>query len=243
MQKHLKESIEKTQSYEKARTEMVSGISHDLRTPLTSVKGFIKGMLDGIANTPEKQRQYLEISYKKACDMDVLLQKLFFFSKLETGNMPFFLKETDMGRWIENYVAEKCDKTISNDYDITVIKDDTEYMVNVDKVQMQRVFDNIIENSRKYADVSELHIIITMNKKNDVITIDIADNGKGISEDKLANVFEQFYRGDDSRNSKNDGSGLGLYVCKYIIEEQGGNISALNKNGFCVEIELPILEK
>lgn len=243
MQKHLKESIEKTQSYEKARTEMVSGISHDLRTPLTSVKGFIKGMLDGIANTPEKQRQYLEISYKKACDMDVLLQKLFFFSKLETGNMPFFLKETDMGRWIESYVAEKCDKTISSDYDITVIKDDSEYMVNVDKVQMQRVFDNIIENSRKYADVSELHIIITLNKKNDVITIDITDNGKGISEDKLANVFEQFYRGDDSRNSKNDGSGLGLYVCKYIIEEQGGNIRALNKNGFCVEIELPILEK
>lgn len=84
MQQHLGEEIEKSQKYEKARTEMGPGISHDLRTPLTSVKGYIKGMLDGVANTPEKQRQYLEISYRKSCDMEKLLQKQFFFSKLET---------------------------------------------------------------------------------------------------------------------------------------------------------------
>ena len=86
MQQHLKEGMEKNASYEKARTEMISGISHDLRTPLTSVKAFIKGMLDGVAATPEKQEQYLKISYQKACDMELLLQKLFFFSKCLYGN-------------------------------------------------------------------------------------------------------------------------------------------------------------
>lgn len=83
MQKNLKEGMEKNIRYEKARTEMVSGISHDLRTPLTSVKGYIKGMIDGVANTPEKVQRYLQISYQKACDMDVLLQKLFFSQSLK----------------------------------------------------------------------------------------------------------------------------------------------------------------
>lgn len=104
MQKHLKEELEKSEKYEKARTEMVSGISHDLRTPLTSVKGFIKGLLDGVAKTPEKKQQYLQISYQKACDMELLLQKLFFFSKLETGNMPFYLQKIEIGKWVEEYV-------------------------------------------------------------------------------------------------------------------------------------------
>lgn len=232
MQQHLKESIEQSRAYEKARTEMISGISHDLRTPLTSVKGFIKGMLDGIANTPEKQQRYLEISYRKACDMEVLLQKLFFFSKLETGNMPFFPQKVNMGEWIERYAQE-------NETKIEVKKEEGTYFVMIDPMQMKRVFDNIIENSKKYADVEDLKMVMELKKERDLITMKIKDNGKGIKEEKLPHVFEQFYRGDEARNSKNDGSGLGLYVCKYIIEEQKGTIQAYNENGFCIEISLP----
>ena len=97
MQRHLKEGMEQNAAYEKARTEMISGISHDLRTPLTSVKGYIKGLQDGVANTEEKRRQYLDIAYSCACDMEGLLAKLFYYSKLETGNMPFYKQKTDMG--------------------------------------------------------------------------------------------------------------------------------------------------
>lgn len=107
MQEHLREEMEKNAAYEKARTEMVSGISHDLRTPLTSIKGYVKGMLDGIANTEEKRTEYLKIAYRKSCDMDVLLSKLFYFSKLETGNMPFFFRECDVERFLRDYVEEK----------------------------------------------------------------------------------------------------------------------------------------
>ena len=266
MQAHLKENIEKTKEYERARTEMVSGISHDLRTPLTSVKGFIKGMLDGVANTPEKQKKYLEISYRKACDMEVLLQKLFFFSKLETGNMPFFRQDVDMKSWLKKYVDDKnADEEVERKYHLSLyieadkiqdydrhsneiqeyedtdyqdnrLQKCTDYSVSIDPAQMKRVMDNLLENSIKYSRAEALEISITLTATNKAVTIRFKDNGVGVDEDKLPHVFEQFYRGDESRNSKNDGSGLGLYVCKYIVEQQDGTISACNDNGFCVEM-------
>lgn len=239
MQKHLKEGMEKSARYEKARTEMISGISHDLRTPLTSVKGFIKGMLDGVANTPEKKEQYLRISYQKACDMERLLQKLFFFSKLETGNMPFFRKRTELGEWIKHYVKEKKLEEREVHYELVLQKTDEECWAEVDTEQIRRVFDNLIENSVKYADAAELRILLSMEKSEGQIILTLCDNGAGIAEEKLPHVFEQFYRGDESRNSKKDGSGLGLYVCKYIVEQQDGSITAYNRDGFTVEIRLP----
>lgn len=263
MQQHLKEGIEKSQKYEKARTEMVSGISHDLRTPLTSVKGYIKGMLDGVANTPEKQRQYLEISYKKSCDMEKLLQKLFFFSKLETGNMPFFPKPVHMDSWLEHYVDDKAVEGEDKGYSIefinggkadinagavtangadsgqqTDVQTDS-WLADIDVEQTKRVLDNLVENSIKYANVDDLRICVRTDIVDDHMEIDVYDNGHGIDADKLPHVFEQFYRGDESRGSKNDGSGLGLYVCKYIIEQQGGSIEAYSRDGFGVEIVLP----
>lgn len=263
MQQHLKEGIEKSQKYEKARTEMVSAISHDLRTPLTSVKGYIKGMLDGVANTPEKQRQYLEISYRKSCDMEKLLQKLFFFSKLETGNMPFFPKPVHMDSWLEHYVDDKAvegenkgyaieyingGNTDTNAVEVTADGSDSEqqtdvqtgsWLADIDVEQTKRVLDNLVENSIKYANVDDLRICVRTDIVDDHIEIDVYDNGHGIDADKLPHVFEQFYRGDESRGSKNDGSGLGLYVCKYIIEQQGGSIEAYSRDGFGVKIVLP----
>lgn len=238
MQSHLKEEMEKTRKYELARTEMISGISHDLRTPLTSVKGFIKGMLDGIASTPEKKQQYLEISYQKACDMEILLQKLFFFSKLETGNMPFFLQKVELKQWLDKLIQEKMSEKNEVNYEIQLEAEHQEYITDMDVEQMKRVFDNLLENSMKYAEKELIRICISLQKKEDHIIIRFADNGSGIAEDKLPHVFEQFYRGDESRNSKKDGSGLGLYVCKYIVEQQNGIIKAYNRDGFVVEITL-----
>lgn len=243
MQSNLKAGMEQNAKYEKARTEMVSGISHDLRTPLTSVKGFIKGMLDGVANTPEKKEQYLKISYQKACDMEVLLQKLFFFSKLETGNMPIFTKRVELGTWAENYVEQKQLESEEKGYEIGSDRmDDTCYSM-IDGEQMKRVLDNLLENSLKYANIRPLRIRISIEKQDGQVHVIFADNGAGVAEEKLPHVFEQFYRGDEARNSKNDGSGLGLYVCKYIVEQQGGTVRAYNEHGFVVEMTFPEAEK
>lgn len=241
MQEHLREGIEKNEMYEKARTEMVAGISHDLRTPLTSVKAFIKGILDGVANTPEKQRQYLSIAYQKACDMETLLQKLFFFSRVETGNLPFYMQQVEMGQWIRKYVSDREMEIQEKNGSISVEGEMQETLVNIDVEQMKRVFDNLVENSFKYANVTNLEITISMKRKVDRLAVLFCDNGQGLDADKIPHVFEQFYRGDESRNSKTEGSGLGLYVCKYIVEGHAGKISAKDQEtGFAVEIELPM---
>ncbi|WKY45111.1 HAMP domain-containing sensor histidine kinase [Eubacteriaceae bacterium ES2] len=237
MQKNLKAELEKSEAYEKSRTEMISGISHDLRTPLTSIKASIKGILDGVASTPDKQQQYLTIAYRKANDMEGLLKKLFFISKLETGNMPFFRKHVDLGDWLEKYADEK--RHENDQLTIDLEKDDGSYNVMIDSEQMKRVFDNLLENSIKYAGVEALKITLSLKQQADKIKIRFSDNGLGLEETKIPHVFEQFYRGDESRNTKNEGSGLGLYVCKYIVEQHGGVIMAENNDGFTVCIELP----
>lgn len=244
MQKHLKEQMETNLAYEKARTEMISGISHDLRTPLTSIKGYIKGMMDGIADTEQKRKEYLSVAYKKSCDMDKLLAKLFYFSKLETGNMPFYFQSVDMKQYLEDYVAEKEVELQMRDIEIQGYFDAMEpCMCRIDREQMQRVFDNLTENSCKYAQ-NEAGVRIeitalTLEKKQ--LKLTFKDNGAGMEPEKLKHVFEQFYRGDEARNAACNGNGLGMYVCRYIIEKHEGTIEAHSDRGFIVEITLPIL--
>ena len=241
MQKNLKEGMERNAAYERARTEMVSGISHDLRTPLTSVKGYIKGMLDGVANTEEKRSRYLEVAYKKACDMDVLLSKLFYFSKLETGNMPLFRQNTRIDTFVQQYVSDKGKELEMQQGTFTLEKEDmTTACCSIDKEQFTRVFDNLIENSIKYGEKADtLSIHFLLRRKDGHIVIEISDNGKGVPEDKLPHIFEQFYRGDEARGSKCDGNGLDLYVCQYIVMAHEGEIQAYNENGLHIQITLP----
>lgn len=244
MQLHLKEQMEKNAAYEKARTEMVSGISHDLRTPLTSIKGYIKGMIDGIANTDEKRQEYLSVAYKKACDMEKLLAKLFYFSKLETGNMPFYFQKVSMQIYMEDYVAEK--EVEMQTKGIRILGKFNALAgvkCKIDREQMQRVFDNLVENSCKYAcPKGQLEICVEAfwnPQKADQIRLVFSDNGQGMEPEKLKHVFEQFYRGDEARNAACDGNGLGLYVCRYIIEKHSGKIRADGSKGFSVELILP----
>jgi signal transduction histidine kinase len=240
MQHHLLEEQEQLELYEKARTDMVSGISHDLRTPLTSVKGYIKGLKDGVATTAEKQSQYLDIAYQKACEMDVLLQRLFYFSKMETGNMPFYKQQFDMKDFVNDFVEGNKESLLLKEVQITFSHDINSCIVSIDVEQMLRVFQNLVENSVKYATVPKLEINIHLSHENGQAILVLSDNGIGVEEDKLPRLFEQFYRGDESRSSKNrEGNGLGLYIAKYIIEAHDGTIVAVNDNGFKVIITLP----
>ncbi|HWT76452.1 MAG TPA: HAMP domain-containing sensor histidine kinase [Mobilitalea sp.] len=239
MQGSLKAGMEKNAAYEKTRTDMVSGISHDLRTPLTSVKGYIKGVKDGIANTPEKQEQYLDIAYKKACEMDVLLQKLFYFSKLETGNMPFYPVNISLIKFLEEFIRENAEYYTENNLEVALSYQKENHYVKIDKEQMSRVIANIMENSIKYRNQDKIKVVmeVTDNTSNETLTI--TDNGSGVPEEKLPHLFDQFYRVDEARSSKNKGNGLGLYIAKYIVEQHGGRITAKNNGGLCIQIMLP----
>lgn len=231
----------KNRSYEKARTEMIAGISHDLKTPLTAIKGSIKGVLDGVAATPEQQQKFLETAYRRTGEMDVLLNQLFYLSKLETGNMPLAIQRVELSGFIEGYVREKQMLFSEKSVEITADTKGITGWAMLDREQLSRIFDNLLENSRKYAEVSPLKIRITLDRAEEEYRICFADNGAGVSPEKLPRIFEEFYRADESRNKK-EGNGLGLYIVRRLTEAMGGSVRAENGDGFRVWIVLPTAE-
>ncbi len=233
MQSSILAEQERNQKYEKARTDMIAGISHDLKTPLTAIKGTIKGILDGVVTTPEQQRQFLQTAYRRSGDMDALLNQLFYLSKLETGNMPLDIQIIEMSDFINNYVLAKQELVTGDEVEITSDMAQVESKASVDSEQLIRIFDNLFENSVKYAGTSPLKIRISLSRTDDRIKVCFSDNGAGVSPEKLPYIFDEFYRGDESRNKK-EGNGLGLYIVKYLVETMGGSVKADNSDGFTV---------
>ena len=242
MQKHILREQEKNRKYEKARTDMIAGISHDLRTPLTAIRGTIKGLMDGIASTPEKQDRFLETAYRRTGEMDLLLNQLFYLSKIETGNMPITLRKIEISSFIKNYVQAKQGLMETEKEELVEETKEITAEVAVDPEQLQRIFDNLLENSRKYGEKVPLKMKIGLRKTPGGILIRFSDNGVGVPENKLPYVFDEFYRVDESRNKK-EGNGLGLYIVKYLIEAMGGTVWAENEDGFVVSMELPLGER
>ena len=243
MQEHLLREREKSDRYERARTDLVAGISHDLRTPLTSVKGYIKGMRDGVANTPEKQEQYLDVAYRKACEMERLLQRLFYFSKMETGNLPLFLTSTDLGEFVRRFAREAREELAPLGGTVELRGAPAPHPVRLDPEQMYRVLTNLKENALRYSGADPLVLTLTVWRQRDREWLRFADNGRGVPPEQLPHLFEQFWRGDSARGShKGEGSGLGLYIVQYIVQAHGGTVEAKNDGGLVIEIALPCEE-
>ena len=227
MRKKLKESIELQNQYENNRKELISNISHDLKTPITSIKGYVEGIRDGVADTPEKMDRYINTIYTKSQSMDYLIDELLTYSKLDMNKMHFDFQKINITSYMEDLMEEiRFDvekKKIRFDY-----KNNIKGKVNVkiDVQNINRVITNIISNSIKYMDKEKGKIEVSMVLNGDEVIIGIKDNGKGISKDALNYIFDRFYREDYSRNSLTGGSGLGLAICKKIIEEHGGRIWA-----------------
>lgn len=223
---------------EKARRDMITGISHDLRTPLTSIQGYIKGILDGVADTEEKKSAYLQTAYEATGEMNVLLQKLFEFSRMESGQMPFHMVRGDLAEFAASYTAQREGVTDKEKVEISFVKD-AEVLpeIQMDIEQIRRIFDNLLENSVKYAGIIPVKIRIHIYELESSVVMEWSDNGKGVPQEKLENIFERFYRCDESRTEK--GSGVGLYVVKYIVEQHGGEITAQNREGLMVKMSFP----
>ena len=238
MQKTILEDQEQRIRNEKARTDMVTGISHDLRTPLTSVQGYIKGILDGVAFTPGKQKAYLETAYESTKEMNVLLQKLFDFSRMESGQMPFHMVQVDLAEFTASYLAQKemtCDPK-----ELMILAETPSGQmpeISMDVEQVRRILDNLLENSIKYAGTSPVQIQVCVREEAESVILEWKDNGNGVPEEKLDKIFDRFYRCDESRKQK--GSGVGLYVVKYIMERHYGTVKAVNDHGLKIQLCFP----
>lgn len=237
MQRTILEDQEQRIKTEKARIDMVTGISHDLRTPLTSIQGYIKGVLDGVANTQEKKTRYLKTAYESTEDMNRLLQKLFEFSRLESGQMPFHMVKVHLGEFVNMCVAQKESLIDGEKVRIFFQEEEAAPEILLDVEQFRRIFDNLLENSIKYTEVCPAKIKIRIYRTERETVFEWKDNGPGVPEEKISKIFDRFYRCDESRNKK--GSGVGLYVVKYIVERHGGFIQAENDGGLKLTLTFP----
>ena len=237
MRKQLQESADLQTQYENNRKELIAHITHDLKTPITSIKGYVEGIRDGVSNSPEKMDRYLQTIYQKSIDMDLLINELFLYSKLDLKKLPFDFEEVDLKDYLIDYLEElafdleKKNAKLLFNYDAS-----SSYPVKVDREKLKRVFSNIIDNSLKYMDKKTGEITISLHQSQSKIVLELADNGPGIRSESLPFIFHQFYREEGSRNKETGGSGLGLSIAGMIIEEHGGTIKAESSVGIGTKI-------
>lgn len=241
MRLRLKESTEEKLQQERQNKELISNISHDLKTPITAIKGYVEGIVDGVADTPEKRNKYIRTIYNKANDMDKLINELSLYAGIESNRIPYNFHRLNVADYFQDCLEEVGLDLESEDIELNysnLVPPDT--MVIADPEQIKRVINNIINNSVKYKDKAHGIIDIRILDEIDSIRIEIEDNGKGIAARDLPKIFERFYRTDASRNSTKGGSGIGLSIVKKIIEDHGGYIWATSKEGegTCMHIVL-----
>jgi integral membrane sensor signal transduction histidine kinase len=244
MRQRLKESVEQQQKYEDNRMQLVAGISHDLGTPLTTIKGYASGILDGIADTDEKKMRYVGVIYDTAQGMDTLVSELSMLSKLSLDKVPFYFEKIKAKDFFEEYTAYVADTLGEADIEfIYNFECDEDREINIDPAQFRRVLNNLIDNSRKYgAEDGTAKIMLSVrNGENGHTEISIEDNGQGVPADERDKIFETFYRGDKARTGHKNGSGLGLAITKQITDRHGASIRADESElgGLKVIIDLP----
>lgn len=229
MRLSLVEARDRQVQYEQNRQELIASISHDLKTPLTSIRGYVKGIQDGIASSKEKLAHYLHIIEQTANRMDRLIDELFLYSKLDLQRQPFQFEPVKLSAFFNDCIEElsyhyQLDEQAGR---IELYCDDALHNVALaDRDQLRRAVVNLVDNSIKYNDKCYKHIAIYIKEQAQSLQVEIRDNGQGIAEDQLPYIFESFYRADTSRNSEAGGSGLGLSIVKKIIEAHEGSIWA-----------------
>jgi signal transduction histidine kinase len=240
MASQLEASTERRLKDEANRRELLAGISHDLRTPLTTINGYLDGLESGVASTPEMREKYFNTIKNKTLDMKHIIEQLFLFSKLDMDEFPFSPARFDLTRALSDMVEELTEEYAMRGLEIVINTGPQNVFVHADVSQFRRVVINILENSVKYKEKETGRMEISSSLDKNFAQIKFADNGPGVSHDMLPNLFNAFYRADPSRHTK--GSGLGLAISAKIIERSGGTIHAENAGtgGLVIVICLPV---
>ena len=231
MRRRLKESAEEKIAMDKENKELISNISHDLKTPITTIKGYVEGLMDGVADTPEKQDRYLKMIYNKANELDALINELSLYTNITNNAIPYEFHRVSVKDYFNDCMEEVRADLLSHNMTLNYnnyCAEDVKVVVDPD--QLKRVINNIVTNAIKYTDKEEGHIDISIEESEKMIKVSINDDGRGIDKESLPHIFDRTYRADSARRSRG-GSGLGLAICKKIVEEHGGKIWATSKKG------------
>ncbi|GGC86839.1 sensor histidine kinase [Enterococcus wangshanyuanii] len=232
MRTALISSTNEQEKLEVNRKELVASISHDLKTPITSIIGYVEGLLDGVADSPEKQDKYLQTIHTKAIALNELIEELFLYSKLDADAIAFHFEAIKINEFLKHLIEEF--QLRKQQVSLELI-DQTASSSKVygDRMQLNRVFTNLIENSLKFKQKEHpLTVNINLIDQDQFVEIRVTDNGQGIAKEQLPFVFDHFYRGEEARPTQTGGSGLGLAIVKQIVDRHEGKVmieSEVNK--------------
>ena len=235
----LKQSMEEKNKHDNETKEIIRNISHDLKTPLTTIKGYTEGIMDGVANTPEKTKKYIKTIYQKTNEMEKLIDELSMYSKLELEESHYSFEKVNVKSFFENFLREISPELSAANVSLTFsnrLAGDVEMFVDQEK--LTRVFNNLISNCIKYHGACQTQINLRLKESGEKFMIEVEDNGRGISKEELPYIFDRFYRVDGARNSKEGGSGIGLSIVKKIIENHDGSVwaSSVKHEGTIIHI-------
>jgi len=243
MKSHLKKSMDEQNNYEEYRRTLISGISHDLRTPLTTIKGYVEGLIDGMADTEEKRTQYLEAIQLRTNDLERLVNDLSIYNKMENKSYRYDFEEIELNEFIEHYLEFHMSSKTEDNALILFEACSGDAFIRGDRAQLQRGLDNIISNSIKYKQKEKATVLIKTVIENDDVIWSVADDGPGVPDYALEMIFESFTRLDEARTMTGEGSGLGLAIVRTIIEDHGGYAYAENREGLSIVMEVPLEKK
>ncbi len=237
----LGESLRQKEADEEKRKELIASISHDIRTPLTSIKAYVEGLLDHVATTPERQERYLRVIQKKTDVLERLIEQLFLLSKTELGEKALPLETLDLADMVRDYMGEnQLDWEKKGGH--VVLDAPLPVLVAGNRLLLERVLGNLISNSIKYKTTDIVQIQITAAVKDDKAVLTVADDGPGVVEEAIPRLTEIFYRTDKARGRTDNGSGLGLAIVNRAIHLMQGTITFVYRipHGLAAVITLPL---
>lgn len=223
MRDELKAKQIREEELKKSQQELISCISHDLKTPISTIKAYAEGMRDGIARDENARAQYIKIIIEKTDLLIGMIEDLLRISNAQLNQLEISLKETYFVAFFEKAMKEIAGYVRQQEMEFTYSIELEERIVCIDERRILEVLYNLVENSIKYRKQEGKIEIIASRQQNEVL-IQVLDNGTGIQNDDIPYVFDKFYRAEKSRSSRIPGSGLGLSICKYIVEKHGGTI-------------------
>ncbi len=233
----LKKSLTEQQNEQQRKQELIAGMSHDLKSPLTTIRAYTEALLEGVAPDEPTRQRYLQTIYARETDLEALVNRLFELAKLGASEYPMHLKALPLQETLY-HILNTCDhEGISVDCDAVI-----DCTVLADRELLQRVLNNLVDNSRKYGANA---LSFGSACEENTVALWMEDNGPGVPEEQLPCLFEPFYRGDAARTKPGAGSGLGLAVVKKSMQQMGGNVRAENApgGGLRIVMQLPMAKE
>lgn len=224
MRDELKAKQIREEQLKKSQQELISCISHDLKTPISTIRAYSEGLRDGIAKTREKQDEFVKIIIDKTELLTGMINNLLEYSNAQLNQLDIVRKEI---YFLDFFIPLMYEIEIfikQNGLSFSYVGKAPNMLVSIDTKRITEVIYNLVENSIKYTDSENGKIEIKAERQDKFVLIKVMDNGIGISPDDIPYVFDKFYRAEKSRSTSIPGSGLGLSICKYIIEEHGGEV-------------------